>query len=309
MEKVLFLQGKFLEKIWGGDRLKKEFPYEFQENNIGEYWAVSGMKAHQSLILNGTYSGEKLNHVYKNHKELFGNEKKDDFPLLIKLIDANEDLSIQVHPDDQMARNVEHSVGKTESWYILNQNESSIVYGVNAKDKKEAIELIDKKDWKKLLHVEKCVKGDFFKVPSGMVHAIKKGTLTLEIQQASDITYRLYDYDRKDKDGNKRELHLKKSKNALKVLVQHKIHEDLSKKEEILFDNRYFVVRKINIKGKETFTQDKRYLMECVVGGEGELLIGEEKYPIKKGDFFILTKNTERFEFKGNLEIVESYSK
>lgn len=309
MEKVLFLQGKFLEKIWGGDRLKKEFPYDFTSDKIGEYWAVSGMKDYPSIVLNGTYSGETLSYLYKNHKELFGNEKGNEFPLLIKIIDANKDLSIQVHPDDDMAKKVENSVGKTESWYILNKKEASIIYGLNATDKKSAIKLIDEKKWNVLLKEEKCKKGDFFNVPSGMVHAIKEGTMTLEVQQASDITYRLYDYDRVDKNGNKRELHLDKSKMAIKVKNYDKIHEDLSKKEEELLNNKYFVVKKINVKEQEDFIQKEKYLIFFVAEGEGDLIIEDTKYDIKKGDFFILTKYTDSFTIQGKVELVESYSK
>ncbi|MDU2202101.1 MAG: type I phosphomannose isomerase catalytic subunit, partial [Anaerococcus hydrogenalis] len=211
MEKILFLKGEFVEKIWGGERLEKEFPYQFESESIGEYWAISAMEEFPSKILNGKYKGENLDFLYQNHKELFGNENKEKFPLLIKLIDANDDLSIQVHPDDEMAKK-ENSYGKSECWYILNEDEAPIIYGLKTKDKKDAIKMIDNKKWEELLNVEKSIKGDFFKVPAGMVHAIKKGSLILEIQQASDITYRLYDYDRLDKNGNLRDLHLEKSK-------------------------------------------------------------------------------------------------
>ena len=308
MEKILFLKGEFVEKIWGGKRLEKEFPYQFDSKSIGEYWAISAMKEFPSKILNGKYKGENLEFLYKNHKEFFGDEKKEKFPLLIKLIDANDDLSIQVHPDDDMAKK-ENSYGKSECWYILNEDEASIIYGLKTKDKKDVIKMIDNKKWEELLNVEKSIKGDFFKVPAGVVHAIKKGSLILEIQQASDITYRLYDYDRLDKNGNLRDLHLEKSKEAIKCLDTEKTHENLEEKSEILYDNEYFSVKKINVKDKDSFDRKDPYLLESVINGEGEIIVDDEKYSIKKGDFFILTNYVKNYTFQGDLEIVESVSK
>ena len=308
MEKVLFLKGEFVEKIWGGERLKNDFPYEFESENIGEYWAISAMEDFPSKILNGKYRGENLGFLYKNHKELFGNGNKKKFPLLIKLIDANDDLSIQVHPDDDMAKK-ENSYGKSECWYILNEDEASIIYGLKTDDKNKALKMIDNKKWEDLLNVEKSIKGDFFKVPAGMVHAIKKGSLILEIQQASDLTYRLYDYDRVDKNGNKRDLHLEKSKEAMKCLDTEKTHENLEEKSELLYENEYFTVKKINVKGKDSFDRKDPYLLESIINGEGQLIVDDEKYPIKKGDFFILTNYVKNYTFQGDLEIVESVSK
>lgn len=308
MEKILFLQGKFVEKIWGGNRLKKDFPYDFKQDNIGEYWAISAMDEYPSVVLNGKFKNEKLNDLYKNEKDLFGGEDKEKFPLLIKLIDAQDDLSIQVHPDDKMAKN-ENSLGKNECWYILNEEKSSIIYGLKTDDKKKVIEMIDEKRWKDLLKKEETIKGDFFKVPAGMVHAIKKGSLILEIQQASDLTYRLYDYDRKDKDGNLRKLHLDKSKKAIKTLDTEKIHEDLGKTIETLLENAYFTVRKINVDDKLSLKRKAPYLLESVIKGEGEIIIDNKSYPIKKGDFFILTNYVGEYEIRGNLEIVESSSR
>lgn len=308
MEKVLFLKGQFVEKIWGGVRLKKEFPYDFDSEIIGEYWAISAMKDFPSTVMNGDYKGERLDSLYKNQKELFGNEDKEKFPLLIKLIDADDDLSIQVHPDDEMAKK-ENSYGKSECWYILNEDKASIIYGLKTDDKKKALKLIDERRWDELLKEEDHIKGDFFRVDAGMVHAIKKGSLILEIQQASDITYRLYDYDRKDKDGNLRDLHIDKSKEAIKCLDTEKIHEDLEKDVEILLENEYFKVKKINVKDELSLKREDKYLLESVIDGEGELILDEKSYKIKKGDFFILTNDVCNYKFKGKLEIVESASK
>ena len=309
MQKVLMLEGKFVDKIWGGERLKEEFAYDIESDSVGEYWAVSAMEEFPSLIINGELAGENLIEVYKNKKELFGDPKEATFPLLVKIIDAKDDLSIQVHPDDEMGKRVENSLGKTECWYILNDNESSIIYGLNAKDKDEAVKLINERKWKEVLKEVPAKNGDFFFVPAGTVHAIKKGCLILEIQQASDVTYRLYDYDRKDKDGNLRDLHIEKSIEAIKL-------NDIANKTETSVDgdlrltkltyNDFFQVRKYEIKGNKSFNRDSDYLIEAVIAGAGEFIVDGEKYQIKKGDFFILTNLVSSYEFAGDVTIVES---
>lgn len=311
MDKVLFLKGKFVEKIWGGDRLK-DFGYTLPSDSVGEYWAISGMSDLPSEIISGSFKNQSLDEVYKNEKELFGNEAYDSFPLLIKLIDANTDLSIQVHPDDEMAEEYENSRGKTECWYMLNEEDASIIYGLNVENKDEAIKLIDEKKWDDLLKEVPAKKGDFFYVPAGTVHAIKKGCIVLEIQQASDITYRLYDYDRRDAKGNLRDLHLEESKRAIKTgTVENKIEEkDFSGyKETDLLSNDFFEVRKYDINSKASFKRDKPYLMEAVIDGGGVLIIDDKSYPIKKGDFFILTSFCDYYTIEGELSLVESSSK
>ena len=217
MEKILFLEGKYREKIWGGKRLREIYSYDIPSDNTGEYWAISDMGDMSSIITNGEFKGKSLEEVYQKHKDLFGNPKEATLPLLVKIIDANTDLSIQVHPDDTMARELENSRGKTECWYVLNEEPASIIYGLKVDDKNEAIKLIEERKWDELLREIPAKKGDFFFVEAGTVHAIKKGSLILEIQQASDITYRLYDYDRKDDNGKLRDLHLEESKKAIKI--------------------------------------------------------------------------------------------
>lgn len=309
MQKVLILEGKFLEKIWGGQRLKNEFAYPIEGENIGEYWAISAMESYPSIVTNGKLKGENLKDIYKNYKQLFGNLPEKEFPLLVKIIDAKDDLSIQVHPDDQMAEKIENSLGKSECWYILNENESSIIYGIKSKNKDQAIKLIDEEKWEELLKEVKVKKDDFFYVPAGTVHAIKKGCLILEIQQASDLTYRLYDYDRIDKNGKMRELHLEKSKEAIKI------NELENKKEIEKFDtylktdltaNEFFQVKKYQIKSKTKLKRENPYLLEAVIEGSGKLIVDEEIYPINKGDFFILTNEVDDYYFDGEITVVES---
>ena len=175
MTEILFLEGKFSEKIWGGSRLKTEYDLEIPSEKTGEYWAISAMDGASSIIKNGKYQGSSLKDLYKNQPELFADPKDDEFPLLVKIIDAKDDLSIQVHPDDHMASRLEKSKGKTECWYILNKNPSSIIFGLNVDNKEEAIKLINERKWNELLREVPSQKGDFFFVRAGRVHAIKKG--------------------------------------------------------------------------------------------------------------------------------------
>lgn len=309
MQKVLILQGDFVDKVWGGSRLKEEFGYDIDSTNVGEYWAISGMDDASSVVINGEFAGEKLNDIYKEHKQLFGESEEESFPLLVKIIDATDDLSIQVHPDDEMGQKLENSRGKTECWYILNENPASIIYGLNANGKKEAVEKIENKAWDDVLKEVPANKGDFFFVPAGTVHAIKKGCLILEIQQASDVTYRLYDYDRPDKEGNLRELHIDKSIEAIKlneVSDEREIEETANLKTTTLTSNEFFEVRKLEISGRTNLVRTSDYLLESVVEGVGVLKVDGEEYNIKKGDFFILTNEVSTYEFYGELTIIES---
>lgn len=150
-----------------------------------------------------------LDELWATHPELFGHSSEPSFPLLTKILDAADDLSVQVHPDDVYGEKNEGELGKTECWYIIHADEGSeIVYGHHAKSKSELKDMIDSGDWEHLLTRIPVQAGDFFFVPSGTVHAIGKGIIILETQQSSDTTYRVYDYDRKDDAGNTRELHI-----------------------------------------------------------------------------------------------------
>ena len=197
--------------MWGGDRLK-EFNYTLQSNHVGECWAVSAHKKGDNLVLSDKYKGLTLSQLYNEHRDIFGNISYEEFPLLTKIIDAKEDLSVQVHPNDEYAMKTENSkYGKTECWYIIDaKSNAKIIIGHNASSKTELKEMINKGEWNNFLREVSVKKGDFFFIPAGTVHAIKGGTLILETQQSSDITSRVYDYDRLQ-NGKPRELHIKQS--------------------------------------------------------------------------------------------------
>ena len=208
----LFLTPYFRLKIWGGRKLDDIFHYDIPEGKVGEAWIISGYKDDASTVTDGPLKGMSLRDVYLKHPELFGNPEAKEFPLLVKFLDANDNLSVQVHPDDDYARKVENDSGKTESWYVMQADPGAyIIYGHHAKSREELADMIHKGEWDKLLRKVPVKAGDFFYVPAGTIHALTKGCLVIETQQSSDVTYRLYDYDRVGKDGKKRELHTQKS--------------------------------------------------------------------------------------------------
>ena len=214
-DKILFLESPLREMIWGGKYFRDVLGLTKEDKDFGEYWTISGYASYPSVIKNGLYQGYTLDKLYKEHHELFSTSDSVEFPILVKLIATSADLSVQIHPDDEYAKR-DNDLGKTESWLILSSDNGRIVYGHNAKTKEELESKARSNDFSFLDYYE-VKKGNFIKVPSGTIHALGKGLVLLEVQQSSNLTYRLYDYDRKDKNGNKRELHLDKALDVIKV--------------------------------------------------------------------------------------------
>ena len=309
MKTILFTNPIFKERIWGGTDLKEIFGYDIPSANTGECWAVS---AHPQGTTAVHYNNSviSLQQLWETRRELFGGIKGDKFPLLTKILHAAEDLSVQVHPNDDFAQENENGeLGKTECWYVIHcQEDSHIIIGHTAKDKHELEQLINNSQWDKLLRKMPIKPGDFIYVPSGTVHAICKGTVILETQQNSDTTYRLYDYDRKDSEGNKRELHLQKS---LQVITTP--HSEIQNTPEIkIFEggtistyiqNEFFCVYKYDVSKKITISQDYPFLIMSVISGNG-YIDGKEIY---KGNHFILPHGYGDFTLEGNMEIIASH--
>ena len=310
---AIFFEPVFKEKIWGGDSLRN-FGYNLPSDKTGECWAFAAHHNGQSIVKNEEYKGKTLGDLWKNNRELFGNIKGDKFPLLVKIIDAKEDLSAQVHPDDEYAfKNENGESGKTECWYIIDCKENSqLILGVNAQSRTELEEMIDNSRWNELLRTIPIKKGDFVFVPSGTVHALKGGTLVLEIQQNSDITYRLYDYDRRDSKGNLRELHIEKSKAAIEVPYVDKQFKPVVNKFKNIIETKlvkcdYFTVYKFDIKGKVRLKQDHPFMLFSIIDGEGNLTVNEKIYKIKKGDHFMLPKGVTSYILEGKISLIVSY--
>lgn len=309
MREILFMKPVFKSMIWGGDRLRTEFGYDIPNNHTGECWAISAHPNGDCLIKNGSYRGKSLSWLWENNRFLFGNRAEQLFPLLIKIIDAKADLSIQVHPDDVYAKSHENgSFGKTECWYILDCNkDAKIVVGHNAKDKEELKDMIEQDKLEDLIRIQSIKKGDFFQIAPGTVHAIKAGTLLLETQQNSDVTYRLYDYDRLEQ-GKPRQLHIKES-----IDVINCPHKDISVGQNViksgsgeiieLIRDKYYTVKKINFQGELELDQDKDFMNISVINGKGEI----DNSVISKGDHFILPYGYGGFVLRGNMELIISY--
>lgn len=205
-----------LTKVWGGEFLSKF--YHIPQDNIGEIWGISAHSTHSNKIRSETINGITFRDLYRYHRDLFGNLQLEEFPLLFKIIDAADHLSVQVHPDDDYAKVNENSYGKDECWFILgtSSNETDILIGHHATTKKELMDSLLSSQPEVIYQYHPIKVNDYFYIPSGKIHAIRKGTTLLEVSQSSDITYRLYDYNRLD-NGKLRPLHTEKSLDVVTV--------------------------------------------------------------------------------------------
>lgn len=309
MKEIIFLEPVFKSMIWGGNKLETQFGFSIPTDHTGECWAISAHRNGDCIIKNGNYQGKTLSWLWDNHREEFGGAQGKVYPLLIKIIDAKADLSIQVHPDDEYAKQNENgALGKTECWYILDCDEDSeIVIGHNAKDKKELKDMIDSNRWQELIRVRKIKKGDFFQIVPGTVHAIKEGTVILETQQNSDITYRLYDYGRLE-NGSPRELHIEKSIDVINCPhVDKEIGSKTVKNEQYdlneLISCDYYTVQKLNLHGEQEFVQDRNFVNVSVIEGSGSI----DGFDLHKGDCFILPSDYGTYRLKGTMQLILSY--
>jgi len=322
---ILFLKPVFKQMIWGGNRMRTEYGYDIPGENTGECWAISAHPQGDCLIATGEYAGMALSQLWNEHRELFGNAEGDRFPLLTQIIDAQSDLSIQVHPDDRYAgENENGSLGKMECWYILDCDENAkIIIGHHAKTKQQLEEMVHGARWEELIREISVKKGDFFQINPGCVHAIKGGTLILETQQNSDITYRLYDYDRLQ-DGKLRPLHIKQSLDVITVPFEEitgtdvvrtsgdalSDANDLSKFQkktindwfEQLITCEYYTVWKAQVNGKAMIIQDQKFLLGSVIDGNATM----DGCEVKKGDHFILPVDVVDVKVEGNATFIFS---
>lgn len=312
----------FKDKIWGGHKINTYLHKDFSPlPNCGETWEVSGVKSDVSVVANGDLQGESLavilvkyqaDLVGKKVYERFGNE----FPLLVKFIDASEDLSIQVHPDDELAAKRHKSLGKTEMWYIMEADPgSTLISGFNQPLDEEAyLEKFNSGHLTDILNKETAVAGDVFFLPAGRVHTIGKGLLLAEIQETSDITYRIYDFDRTDAQGNKRELHTDAALAAIdyKQYPEYKTSYALKENDTVnLVTSSHFTTNLVNFThptSKDYTTLDSFVIHVCVEGAYS-LVYDGEKYPVKAGECLLLpnTVNQVQMETTDGFKILESY--
>lgn len=315
MDEVLFFKPVFKEKIWGGKKLTS-FGYDLPAGDIGECWAISGHKHGTTEVENGTFAGQTLASLWQTNQELFGHSKLERFPLLVKILDAEASLSVQVHPDDVYAKEHANDLGKTECWYVIDADPGSyLIFGHHAQTRAEFEKMVAAGDWDNLLNKVPVKKGDFFFVPSGTVHALTKGVMVLETQQSSDTTYRLYDFDRVDqKTGKKRELHLEDSFNVTTIPAKTVQQEPSVLKigDSVLTTlvsdpiSKYFNVYHYDIHGTVQFAKEYPYTLVSVLDGEGTLTVGGQAYSLIKGQHFMLTNEADEWTMTGNLECIAS---
>jgi len=292
----------YKDKLWGGQKIKTVLEKDFGNlPNCGETWEISGVEGNISIVAEGQLQGQELKNLLAEFKgKLAGNtvykKFKNEFPLLIKFIDANDDLSIQVHPGDQLAKERHNSFGKTEMWYVLQADEGAkLITGFNqAVDQDLYLKYFNAGRLNEILNEEHVSEGDVFYLPAGRVHTIGKGMMIAEIQQTSDITYRIYDFDRKDSQGNKRELHVEEALDAIdyQFYDEYKTHYKTEKNQATpLVKSPYFETNKIST--AQPLKRDYQHLDSFVIliclQGNGILKTDDaDDVPIKKGDSILI---------------------
>lgn len=298
-------------RIWGGDKLKTVLNKDYTQDSIGESWEISDVKNNETRVSEGALKGMSLKELIKEYKgELVGNSVYEnfgnDFPLLIKFIDAKTPLSIQVHPSNKLAKERHNSFGKNEMWYVMEaEKDAELIIGFNQEIDKESYQKhLNKSTVTEILNIEKVSQGDTFYIPTGRVHAIGAGVLLAEIQQTSDITYRIYDYDRVDKvTGKKRELHTDSALDAIDFNLYNDYKTVYTNETNVtnnLVHSPYFKTNFIQVKGKlsrDLATIDSFVIYICV-DGELEMNYNNQVISLKKGETILVPANIGSLQFK-----------
>lgn len=303
------------ETIWGGRKLIDEYGVKTEKNNAAEGWMLSCHEAGSSSVENGMFAGKSFADVIKENPALCGKnaEKFDDFPILIKFIDAMDNLSVQVHPTKEYCALTGKGQSKTECWYIIDcEEDASLILGfkdkISPEEFKSAIENNTLTDYVENVKVKK---GDFFFIDSGTLHAICKGILLAEVQESSNTTYRIYDYNRKGADGKPRELHVEDG--AAVTKLEKYSQPDFSNpaldtdERRLLADCPLFKVWKLETKGEFSgVAQDDSFVSLLIMSGEGTLECCGETLCLKKGDSIFIPANAGGYKLSGNFEIIET---
>ena len=307
----------FKERIWGGTKLKTVLDKNISSDIIGESWELSDVENSISIVSNGAFKGKSLTELIEIYKEdmvgidvysKFGNQ----FPLLFKYLDAREELSIQVHPNDELAKKRHNSFGKTEMWYVLqadpgakiivgfkeNSNPAEYLYHLNNKSIVSILEEIEVK------------KGDVFFLETGTIHAIGAGMIIAEIQQTSDITYRIYDFDRVDASGNLRELHTDLAIDAINYQKVDTFKPYLKNKNQSneIVNCPYFTTNSISLKGEMQIKRDKKsFVVYMCVEGSFQIIIENQNYDYKMGDTILIPAAIATYQLTGTASLLEIY--
>ncbi|MDE6501090.1 MAG: mannose-6-phosphate isomerase, class I [Ruminococcus sp.] len=293
---IMKLRPAVKDYIWGGKRLTEEYGKISDTERISETWECSVHPDGMSIVTTGEHTGKTLYEVISEYPEYLGQNNRGDFPVLVKFIDAGKDLSVQVHPDDVYARIHENENGKNEMWYILEADENAVlIYGFEEEISPDTVRrAVYDGTITDYLHYEKVQKGDVFYIPSGTVHAIGRGMVVAEIQQSSNITYRVYDYDRIDADGKKRKLHLEKALDVMKLCPAEKIKPfgkfDCPEYSAVtLCECDYFRTERIIVRKKYSFDVDiKTFRIILLTDGAGIIENSGKAVSVRKGDCIFL---------------------
>lgn len=312
----------YKDKIWGGHKINTYLHKDFGDlPNCGETWEISGVKSDVSVVNGGELAGQSLADLLEQYKDQLVGKKVYDhfgniFPLLVKFIDANEDLSIQVHPDDKLGKERHNSFGKTEMWYVIEADPgSTLIAGFNKElTQQEYLDTFNSGHLTDVLNKEDVKAGDVFFLPAGRVHTIGKGLLIAEIQQTSDITYRIYDFDRVDDKGNKRELHVEEALAAIdyKHYPEYKTKYTPKKDETVrLVTCPYFTTNLLDFdKGvSKDYSNLDSFVIHVCVEGAYTLKYNNQNYSVKMGECILLPKVVDHVELETTegFKILESY--
>ncbi|GAA0741250.1 MULTISPECIES: type I phosphomannose isomerase catalytic subunit [Flavobacteriaceae] len=307
------------DKIWGGQKLKTLLNKTSDLPNIGESWEISDVEGDTSVVANGALKGQTLKQIQETYKEdliglqnyrVFGNK----FPLLIKFIDAKQDLSIQLHPNDELAAKRHNSFGKTEMWYVMQADEgSNLIVGFNQKmDAETYLSHLENKTLTEILNFDKVKVGDTYFIEVGRVHAIGAGVVVAEIQQTSDITYRVYDWDRVDDEGNERELHNDLAIDAIDFEMEDNFrvsYEKAKNQSNKMVSCPYFTTSYLDVDStlKKENNHDSFLIYMCVEG-EAQITTDSGTETIKKGETILLPAAVKNYEITSeNAKLLEVY--
>ena len=307
------------DKIWGGQKLHQILHKPTTSKNAGESWEISDVEGDTSLVANGALQGSSLNYLLETHtSDLLGEKNfrkfRTKFPLLIKFIDAKEDLSVQLHPNDQLAKARHNSFGKTEMWYVVQADpESNLIVGFNQKMTQELyLKHLEDKTLQSILNFDAVQAGDTYFIEVGRIHAIGAGVLLAEIQQTSDITSRVYDWDRVDSEGNERELHNDIALEAFDFDMPDNFRVDYTKNSDSpteLVSCPYFTtnVLKVNDTILKENTHDSFMIYMCVEG-KAQIEVDENQTEISMGETVLIPACIKRFSISANhAKLLEVY--
>lgn len=319
---LLKFKKNLVEKVWGGRGFEKTLNFSLPKDKLyGESWEVSCHPSGMSYVENEELENYSLLELIEKYKEeLLGKEivekYGDKFPLLIKYLDINDKLSVQVHPSDEYALRVEKEFGKSEVWYVMEaSSDAKLILGLKKDITREKYEeKVKNKDFSNLFNEVKVKKGDFIDVEPGVVHGTLEGSILIcEIQQNSDTTYRIFDFDR-EVNGIKRELHLEKAMDVIEFGKEVFISEEENRKKieiengtkEELIKGKYFSIDRLLINGKYKEKKYRNFQIFSILDGEGKIFSEGKEYKILKGDTYFIPPNKE-LEIDGKVEVMKSY--